>query len=133
MLFIHGVLRTEINLRPDHFSTFNFIPSTLLTISKNSSTNLPLCSLYAVAAKEVLYLTEGSILHIFLQTEKRSVEYKFCTAFPFVKHTTIQSYSVVIVLKGLGIEQFFFTCLFYINRTICNNTGNFVSTSQTYI
>ncbi len=28
---------------------------------------------------------------------------------------------------------FFFTCLFCINRTICNITGNFVSTSQTYI
>jgi len=76
VLFIHGVLRTEINLPPDHFSTFNFIPSTLLTISQNSSTNLPLCSLYyALAAKEVLYLTGGSILHIFLLgEEKRGVQ-----------------------------------------------------------
>jgi hypothetical protein len=105
VLFIHGVLRTEINLRPDHFSTFNFIPSTLLSISKNSSTNLPLCSLYALAAKEVLYLTGGSILHIFLQTEKRSVEYAIYTAFSFVKHTTIQSNSALRFLKGLGIEQ----------------------------
>ncbi len=79
VLFIHGVLRTitekykEINLQPDHFSTFNFIPSTLLTISQNSSTNLPLFSLYAVA---VLYLTGGStILHIFLLTVKISAVY----------------------------------------------------------
>ncbi len=105
MLFIPGVLRTEINLWPDHFSTFNFMPSTLLTISKNSSTNLPLCSLYAVAAEEVLYLTGGSILHIFLQTENRSVEYTICTAFSFVKHTTIESYSAIRFLKGLGIKQ----------------------------
>jgi hypothetical protein len=30
---------------------------------------------YALAAKEVLYLTGGSILHIFLLTEKRSAVY----------------------------------------------------------
>ncbi len=38
--------------------------------------------------------------------------------------------------EGCSVDQymtFFLTCLFYINRTICNNTGNFVSTSQTYI